>query len=48
MKEFLNLREADDTYDHHRIDTVLDVLNRECISIAEAKQLSVLHIKAAL
>lgn len=48
MKEFLNLRGADDTYDHHRIDTVLDVLIRECISIAEAKQLSVLHVKPSL
>jgi hypothetical protein len=48
MKDFLNLRDADKTYDHRRIDTVLEVLVRKCISIAEAKQLSVEHMKPSL
>jgi hypothetical protein len=48
MKDFLNLPGTDGGYDHHRIDAVLEVLIRECILIAEAKQLSVMHIRPSL
>jgi hypothetical protein len=48
MKQFLNLQRAEKSYDYHRIDAVLNELVRECVSIAEGKQLSVLHITPSL
>lgn len=40
MKEFLHLRGVDSAYDSRKIEAVLSALVAECVSIAEAKQMT--------
>lgn len=40
MKRFLQLRSAKESYNHERIEAVLDAIVAECVSIAEHKQMS--------
>ncbi len=43
MKRFLQLRSAKKSYNHERIETVLDAIVAECVCIAEQKQISSLE-----